>query len=331
MQREEGRILWPLTGFAARLIAARFGWACASGRHIMLSMEQDIMQRPASTGSDYNRIQRALERLVERFPEQPSLAELAAEAGLSEYHFQRVFSAWAGVTPKKFMQHLSLEAAKSRLNDSASVLDAAFEAGLSGPGRLHDLFVTLESVTPGEYKARGEGMTIRYGFQDSPFGECLLMASARGVCGLAFTEPEGREEVFDQLSRGWERAALVRNDAAMSPLAKRIFTISGGAGRGTTPLRLLVRGSQFQLAVWRALLALPPGVLTTYADLARRIGLPPGAARALGAANGANAIAWLIPCHRVIRATGAMGGYRWGEARKMAMIGWEAVAAGDAA
>jgi AraC family transcriptional regulator of adaptative response/methylated-DNA-[protein]-cysteine methyltransferase len=291
-------------------------------------MEQQIIDRPVSTGSDYHRIQRALERLAARFPEQPSLGELAAEAGLGEHHFQRMFSAWAGVSPKKFLQHLSLEAAKRRLDESASVLDAAFEAGLSGPGRLHDLFVNLEAVTPGEYKARGEGISIRYGFHDSPFGECLLMTTDRGVCGLAFTEPEGREAALTHLSRGWERAAILRDDTATAPLAARAFGVTGAAAPGTPPLRLLVRGSGFQLSVWRALLAVPPGALTTYAELARRMGQTPGAARAVGTANGANAIAWLIPCHRVIRKTGAMGGYRWGEARKLAMIGWEATAGG---
>jgi AraC family transcriptional regulator of adaptative response/methylated-DNA-[protein]-cysteine methyltransferase len=294
-------------------------------------MEQQIIDRPVSSGSDYYRIQRALERLAARFPEQPSLGELAAEAGLGEHHFQRMFSAWAGVSPKKFLQHLSLEAAKRQLDDSASVLDAAFEAGLSGPGRLHDLFVSLEAVTPGEYKARGEGMSIRYGFHASPFGECLLMAGPRGVCGLAFTEPEGRDAALAHLSRGWERAAILRDDAVTSPLAARVFATARDVAPGTPPLRLLVRGSRFQLSVWRALLSVPPGALTTYAELARRIGLPSGAARAVGTANGANAIAWLIPCHRVIRKTGAMGGYRWGEARKLAMIGWEAVARDDAA
>lgn len=291
-------------------------------------MEQQVIDRPASTGSDYHRIQQALERLAARFPDQPSLGELAAEAGLSEHHFQRMFTAWAGVSPKKFLQHLTLEAAKRRLDESASLLDAAFDTGLSGPGRLHDLFVSLEAMTPGEYKARGEGLAIRYGYHDSPFGECLLMSTDRGICGLAFTEPEGRQSALDHLSRGWERAEIRRDDAITEALANRIFLPPDELAAGTSPLRLLVRGSRFQLAVWRALLAVPPGALTTYAELAQRIGLPPGAARAVGTANGANAIAWLIPCHRVIRKTGAMGGYRWGEARKLAMIGWEACVEG---
>jgi len=282
--------------------------------------------------SDYARIQRVLEHMVAGFPSHPSLGELAAEAGLSEYHFQRMFTRWAGVSPKKFLQHLSLESAKRTLRASASVLDAAYEAGLSGPGRLHDLFVTAEAVTPGEYKSGGEGVTIRYGYHDSPFGECLVMATDHGVCGLAFVGESGREAALEGLSRGWERATLRRDDRDAVALCERIFRnpVNRSSGRDGGPLRLLLRGTPFQLKVWHALLTMPPGTLTTYGDLARRIGLSPGAARAVGTANGANAISWLIPCHRVIRDTGALGGYRWGEARKLAMIGWEAAMVGEA-
>ncbi len=285
------------------------------------------MTSPPSTGnSDAARIERALDYLADRFPEQPSLGELAAEAGVSEHHFQRMFTRRVGVSPKKFLQHLTLEAAKQRLRDSASVLDAAYDAGLSGPGRLHDLFVTFEAMTPGEYKARGEGLVIRYGFHDSPFGECLLMVTDRGVCGLGFSSGIGRDGALARRIRGRERAELVFDDAATAPYIPMIFAApSQPAARGGPPLRLLMRGSRFQIKVWKSLLSMPPGTLTTYRDIARRIGMP-GAARAIGNANGANPIPWLIPCHRVIRKTGAIGGYDWGVGRKLAMIGWEAAA-----
>jgi AraC family transcriptional regulator of adaptative response/methylated-DNA-[protein]-cysteine methyltransferase len=285
---------------------------------------------PRAGRSDAARIARALDRLASRFPEQPSLAELAAEAGVSEHHFQRMFTRRVGVSPKKFLQHLTLEAAKHRLRDSASVLDAAYDSGLSGPGRLHDLFVTFEAMTPGEYKARGEGLSIRYGFHDSPFGECLLMITDRGICGLGFSTDGERDAALAHRLRGRERATLSFDDAATAPYMPLIFaTPDQPALQDVPPLRLLLRGSRFQLKVWKALLSMPPGTLTTYQDLARRIGLPPGAARAVGNANGANPIPWLIPCHRIIRKTGAIGGYDWGVGRKLAMIGWEAAQAGN--
>ncbi|UCH75834.1 MAG: bifunctional helix-turn-helix domain-containing protein/methylated-DNA--[protein]-cysteine S-methyltransferase [Rhodospirillales bacterium] len=297
----------------------------------MLPKDESRPALPQSGGADAARIARTLDRLASRFPEQPSLAELAVEAGVSAHHFQRMFTRWAGVSPKKFLQHLTLEAAKQRLRQSASVLDAAYDAGLSGPGRLHDLFVTFEATTPGEYKTRGEGLTIEYGFHDSPFGECLLMVTARGICGLGFVAPGERDAALAVMSRGWERARIRRDDAATVVYIPRIFARPGEVrAHDASPLRLFLRGSRFQLKVWQALLTMPPGTLTTYQDLARRLGLPRGAARAIGNANGANPVPWLIPCHRVIRKTGALGGYAWGEGCKMAMIGWEAVAA-DAA
>ena len=296
-------------------------------RSMLTEKIPDRVASPAAVGkSDAARIEMALDRLAARFPEQPSLAELAAEVGVSEHHFQRMFTRRVGVSPKKFLQHLTLEAAKQRLRDSASVLDASYDSGLSGPGRLHDLFVTFEAMTPGEYKARGEGLTIRYGFHDSPFGECLLMVTDRGICGLGFsTGAGGRDAALARRVRGREKATLVFDDAASAPYIPRIFASPGQAAQpDAPPLRLLLRGSRFQLKVWKALLSMPSGTLTTYQDLARRIGLPPGAARAVGNANGANPIPWLIPCHRIIRKTGAIGGYDWGVGRKLAMIGWEA-------
>lgn len=278
---------------------------------------------------DYDRIAAALAYVDEHFQDQPSLGDIAAHAGLSEFHFQRLFTRWVGISPKKFLQQLTLECAKQSLESSASVLDAAYDAGLSGPGRLHDLFITCEAVTPGEYKAKGQGMTIRYGFHPSPFGECLLLVTERGICGLAFTDPqrETRQEALEYLSRGWSNATLVEDAEATRPYVERIFAIGGGSARTDgAPLRVLLRGSDFQVKVWKALLTIPPGRLTTYEDIARRLGYTSNASRAIGRANGSNLISWLVPCHRVIRKTGAIGGYRWGRERKLAMIGWEAAA-----
>lgn len=286
----------------------------------------DIGDNPAHPPgrSEYARMELVLDKLADEFPNQPSLAELAAHVGLSEPYFQRMFMRWVGVSPKKFLQHLTLAEAKRRLRDSASVLDAAYDAGLSGPGRLHDLFVTFEAMTPGEYKARGDGLTVRYGFHESPFGECLLMATERGICGLGFVSGDARDAPLAKLARGWERAELLRDDEATRPFMPRIFAEPGGSvARDAPPIRLFLRGSRFQLKVWQALLEIPPGELSTYQDIARRVGLAPGAARAVGNANGANPVSWLIPCHRVIRKSGEMGGYGWGLARKLAMIGWE--------
>jgi len=300
----------------------------------MITDSIDLYAQPASDtgnkparapgGSEYARMGKVLDKLADEFPNQPSLAELAAHVGLSEPYFQRMFIRWVGVSPKKFLQHLTLEEAKRRLRDSASVLDAAYDSGLSGPGRLHDLFVTFEAMTPGEYKARGEGLTVRYGYHDSPFGECLLMATERGICGLGFVAGMARDAPLAKLARGWERAELLRDDDATRVFMPRIFAEPGGSvPRDAPPIRLFLRGSRFQLKVWQALLEIPPGTLATYQDIARQIGVPVGSARAVGNANGANPVSWLIPCHRVIRKSGELGGYGWGLGRKLAMIGWE--------
>jgi AraC family transcriptional regulator of adaptative response/methylated-DNA-[protein]-cysteine methyltransferase len=274
---------------------------------------------------DYARISAALAYLDENFKEQPSLDEIASNIGLSAFHFQRLFTRWVGISPKKFLQHLSLETAKRCLETSASVLDAAYDAGLSGPGRLHDLFVTCDAVTPGEYKARGQGMTIRYGYHSSPFGECLLLITERGICGLGFVDTSvcgSRDAALRHLAAGWSNARIIRDESSTAPLIQRIFNTVPKADNA--PLHVLLRGTAFQIKVWRALLTIPPGHLTTYAELGRRIGYAGNAARAIGTANGANLISYLVPCHRVIRKTGAIGGYRWGRERKLALIGWEA-------
>jgi len=278
--------------------------------------------------SDYTRIARALEFIARHVDSQPSLEQVAAEVDLSPHHLQRMFTRWVGVSPKKFLQYLTLDRAKTALDAHRSVLDAAMDSGLSGPGRLHDLFVSHESVTPGEYKGRGEGLTIEHGWADSPFGDALFFLSPRGLCGLAFAfdGARGRAEAFADMERRWPHASLVENPKRVAGIAASIF---GDSRRRADQLRLVLYGSPFQIKVWEALLRIPPGGLVTYDAIARRIGAPSGA-RAVGGAVGANPISWLIPCHRVIRKTAMggdynwVGGYNWGPTRKLAMLGWEA-------
>lgn len=246
---------------------------------------------------------------------------MAQRAHLSEHHFQRLFTRWAGVSPKRFLQALTAEHAKARLASSRSVLDLAASVGLSGPGRLHDLFVTLEAMTPGEFRDGGRGLAIRYGVCDSPFGRCLIATTARGICALRFVDGAGAGRIAALLRDEWPNALLQHEPLASTALANRIFAPLGS--RQVRPLALLVRGTNFQIQVWRALIHIPFGSVASYGDIARRIGHAHGA-RAAGSAIGANPIAWLIPCHRVIRESGALGGYRWGPARKAAMLGWEA-------
>ena len=295
----------------------------------MVESDRPTGNKSGHAMSDAARIERALEYLAANYETQPSLAEIASRVDLSEYHFQRLFSRRVGISPKKFLQYLTLDAAKQRLAESASVLDAAYDAGLSGPGRLHDLFVTVEAMTPGEYKKRGSGLIIRYGFHPcAPFGECLIMLTDRGICGVAFVTANGRQATYDDLAGRWPNATFILDDASSARCAERFLMQPGeAADTSAPPLRLFLCGTQFQIKVWEALLTMPMGTLTTYADLAQRIGYPRGAARAVGTANGANAISYLIPCHRVIRKSGLIGGYHWGHGRKLALIGWEAARA----
>ena len=290
----------------------------------MLCGMNDPAEHPASAArDDYARIARAIEFLREHAAAQPDLVAAAAHVGLSEFHFQRLFTRWAGVSPKRFLQFLTVEDAKRRLAATRGTLDLAADVGLSGGGRLHDLFVTLEAMSPGEARAGGAGLTIRWGLHDTPFGTALIGTTTRGVCALQFVEDEAQG--VELLSQSWPRARLLRDDAVAAGLAQRIFAPL--AERTQQPLAVLVKGTNFQIRVWRALLALPPGALTTYGDLAGVL-QKPDAARAVGTAVGANAVAWLIPCHRVIRASGVLTGYRWGTPRKAAMLGWEAAHSG---
>ncbi|GAB4022671.1 methylated-DNA--[protein]-cysteine S-methyltransferase [Spirosoma koreense] len=276
----------------------------------------------------YRQIAQAIEHLAAHYRDQPSLSELAEKANLSEFHFQRLFTEWAGVSPKKFGQYLTLEHAKTRLRTGAPLADAAYDAGLSGTGRLHDLFVTIEGVTPGQFKQAGLGLTLTYGVFDSPFGPYVLGAVSAAtdlekIAMLHFlNEGETPETV---LAVAWPEAQLARNPGRLQALANQIFPLSDLDRQKPTPPRLsvLVRGSAFQLKVWEALLKIPEGQLASYDQIAEAIGQP-AASRAVGTAIGSNPVGYLIPCHRVIRKTGLFGGYRWGINRKQAMLGWEA-------
>jgi AraC family transcriptional regulator of adaptative response/methylated-DNA-[protein]-cysteine methyltransferase len=273
---------------------------------------------------DYERIACVIRYLDEHYPEQPDLAALAGRLGLSPFHFHRLFSSWAGVTPKAFVQCLTLAHVRTMLRNGRNALDTALDAGLSGPGRLHDLCVNLEAASPGEMKSGGGRFAIEAGFAGSPFGPCLIGRSPRGICHLSFVEAGGKQAAWAALQEEWPNARLHRNDRKARRLAERIFARTAGGNR-RLPLRAFVRGTAFQVKVWRALLRVPPGGLITYGGLAAAAGSPDGA-RAAGSAVGRNPLAFLIPCHRVIRETGVVGDYRWGRVRKRAIVAWEGMA-----
>lgn len=272
---------------------------------------------------DYDRIACVIRFLAEHQTRQPDLAELSEHIGLSKYHFQRLFSRWAGVTPKDFLQCLTLDHARQALRDGRSVLDAAFDAGLSSPGRLHDLCVRLQAASPGEMKSGGEGWNIKIGFAETPFGTCLIGESPRGICHLSFVESKSRENEATVIQSDWPNARISWTLDA-DALASSIF-VPGALDRRNriAPLKMFVRGTEFQVRVWRALLLLPIGSLASYGTIAESIG-EPNAARAVGSAVGRNQLAYLIPCHRVIRETGVVSDYRWGKTRKQAIVAWEA-------
>lgn len=277
------------------------------------------MNEAAST-SDYARIDRAIRYLQAHLREQPGLAEVAAEVGLSEFHFQRLFQRWAGVSPKRFLQFLTLQEAKRLLDETRSVLDTSLDVGLSGPSRLHDLFLGLERMTPGEYKARARGLTLRWGVEETPFGPALFAALDRGLCGVSFLAEDGERGAVEALRARWPGAALAHDAVAVRDHAAALRRRM--AGEPGAPIGLVLKGTPLQLKVWEALLRIPPGRVVSYGDLAALAGVPQ-AVRAVGTAVGQNPIAVLIPCHRVIQATGAFGEYRWGAARKMALLGVE--------
>lgn len=265
--------------------------------------------------SDYDRIARAIEFLNSHVQEQPSLSAVAAHVHLSPFHFQRLFSRWAGTTPKRFLQVLTLELGKQLLDASASLPEATDTAGLSSGSRLHEHFVQLEAVTPAEYRNRGAGLELRYGCAQTPYGTMFVACTPRGICRLTFLDPPGHalaDELL-QLQQDWPLARITADADIAQPLAAAL-----AGALPAKPLSLHVRGTNFQIAVWRALLRIPAGMALSYADIASAIGKP-GAVRAAGSAIGANPVAFLIPCHRVIRQSGALGGYRWGLVRKQAL------------
>ena len=270
------------------------------------------------SSADYRTIEQAIRYLEKHARQQPELKEVAAAVGMSEFHFQRLFTRWAGISPKRFLQFITKEHAKVLLDQSANLLDTTVELGLSSLGRLHDLFVTTEAVTPGEYKSRGYGVAVRYGLHPTPFGACLLAVTDRGICHLGFVQTTEGAAV-DELVARWPQAEMIEDARATASLIEPIFDLGR---RPDQPLRLHLRGTNFQLKVWEALLRVQTGAMTTYSQIAERIG-EPRAARAVGSAVGANPVPVLIPCHRVIRAIGEFGNYRYGAARKLALLGWE--------
>ncbi|WP_245564997.1 bifunctional transcriptional activator/DNA repair enzyme AdaA [Spirosoma spitsbergense] len=282
----------------------------------------NVKQMNINNAYTYRQIARAIEHLTANFREQPSLRELAEKANLSEFHFQRLFTEWAGVSPKKFGQYLTLEHAKTRLRSGFPLADTAYEAGLSGTGRLHDLFVSIEGVTPGQFRQAGLGVVLAYGVFDSPFGQYVLGTISGKIALLHFLNESDEPETI--LATAWPEAALQHEPALLQSLADQIFpSHETNSTVKKDRLPVLLRGSAFQLKVWEALLKIPEGQLSSYDQIAEVIGQPT-AARAVGTAIGSNPVGYLIPCHRVIKKTGLFGGYRWGTERKQAMLGWEA-------
>ncbi len=269
---------------------------------------------------DYARIEQVIYYLEKHASQQPSLSEIAESIHLSEYHFQRLFTRWVGISPKRFLQFLTKENAKKLLANSTSIMETAYQVGLSSPGRLHDLFITWEAVTPGEYKQRGTGLTISYGFHSTHFGEILLGVTDRGICNLSFVMPSGRLEALDALHKNWPQAHLVEKPSITASLVSPIFNRQSRSA--DQPLHIYLNGSNFQLKVWEALLRIPSGSVVSYRDIASFLG-DPNASRAVGNALAHNPVAVLIPCHRVIHSLGEFGNYHYGEARKVALLGWE--------
>jgi len=280
--------------------------------------------QPISFGTEaaenYAVVKQTLERITRDWRDQPSLEQLAKEAGLQPIQLQRVFSRWAGLTPKQFLQAITLDYAKAMLRASESVLDTSYEVGLSGSSRLHDLFVTHEAMTPGDYRNRGAGLTMAYGFHPSPFGQVLIMATDKGLAGLGFADPGKEEEALQDMSGRWPAADLRLDQEATAFYARRVF--DPAKWRRDQPLNIVMIGTDFEIRVWQTLLKIPMGQATTYSDVAASIGRP-RASRAVGTAVGHNPLSFVVPCHRVLAKGGKLGGYHWGLTRKRAILGWE--------
>jgi len=269
--------------------------------------------------NDYERIEKAIHFIRSNVSAQPNLDEIASHIGLSTFHFQRLFRRWAGVSPKRFLEYLTVDLAKELLNRSGSILDASYALGLTGSGRLHDQFISIEATTPGEYKSRGAGLLIHYGVHDSPFGSMLVAQTQRGICAIAFVSDATFQAEIVALQKRWPNANIIRDPSRTAQLAKKIFTAPAA---GNDRLHLTVRGTNFQVNVWKAVLDIPAGHIRSYQQIAEQLDKP-GAYRAVANAIAANPVGYLIPCHRVLRNSGEPGGYRWGVERKHAMIAWE--------
>jgi AraC family transcriptional regulator of adaptative response/methylated-DNA-[protein]-cysteine methyltransferase len=280
---------------------------------------------PDDPTSDYQTVRRVIEIISKEWREQPQLEELASGVGMPAAQLQRVFTRWAGLSPKAFLQAVTLDHAKRLLDDDVPILDASLELGLSGPGRLHDLFVTHEALSPGEYKQRGAGIEMRYGFHDCQFGRAVVIATSRGLAGLAFCDPGGEKAALEDMMARWPGAVFREDAAATRPYAQRTFDRS--RWRADEPLRIVLIGTDFEIRVWEGLLGIPMGRTTTYSALAKVVGRPQ-APRAVGRAVGRNPLSFVVPCHRVIGKSGDLTGYHWGLTRKRAMLGWEAAATG---
>jgi AraC family transcriptional regulator of adaptative response/methylated-DNA-[protein]-cysteine methyltransferase len=294
-------------------------------------LSPDRIQNPmplAAAAADYDVVRRAIGHIRGHWREQPEIEAIAEAAGVTPTELHHLFRRWAGLTPKAFLQALTLDGARQLLRDSASVLDATYEVGLSGPGRLHDLFVTHEAMSPGEWKTGGEGLTIHFGFHPSPFGSALVMATERGLAGLAFADPGEEPAALADMKRRWPRASYVEDSARTAAIARRIFDSS--QWQKSQPLRVVLIGTDWEVRVWEALMQIPMGRLVTYSDIAGKV-RSPAAARAVGAAVGKNPVSFVVPCHRVVGKSGELTGYHWGITRKRAMLGWEAGQVGAAA
>jgi AraC family transcriptional regulator, regulatory protein of adaptative response / methylated-DNA-[protein]-cysteine methyltransferase len=289
-----------------------------------LAMNDHRLTKPGPQNAalrDYDSVRRAIGFISEHWRAQPTIESMADAAGVTPDELHHLFRRWAGLTPKAFMQALTLDHAKGLLRDSASVLDAALDSGLSGPGRLHDLFVTHEAMSPGEWKTGGAGMTLRYGFHPSPFGTAIVIASGRGLAGLAFADPGEEQAAFADMQRRWPRATYLEDRDGTAALAQRIFDTR--MWRADQPLRVVLIGTDFEVRVWETLLKIPMGRAVSYSDIATKI-KSPKASRAVGAAVGKNPVSFVVPCHRALGKSGALTGYHWGITRKQAMLGWEA-------